>query len=85
MLFPKQIQKAEFVWFSEGVFSGVYFSAIRFCFARGSLTGSTAEDRLRGKEPGLTCLDWFICFKRLHNSELTMPPIWSGKSMSAEK
>lgn len=41
----------------------------------------TAEQRVRGDEPGVTCLDWFMCFKKAPKSELTLPPIWAqGKS-----
>lgn len=39
----------------------------------------TAENRMQGKEPGVTCLDWFMCFKKLPKSELTLPPMWAEK------
>ena len=36
----------------------------------------TAQDRVQGKEPGVTCLDWFMCFKKAPKQQLELPPIW---------
>jgi peroxiredoxin len=38
----------------------------------------TAEDRVQGKEEGVTCLDWFMCFKRVPKDQLDLPPIWAA-------
>lgn len=41
----------------------------------------TAQDRVQGKDPGVTCLDWFMCFKKAPKQELILPPMWSeGKN-----
>jgi peroxiredoxin (alkyl hydroperoxide reductase subunit C) len=36
-----------------------------------------AELRVRSPEVGTTCLDWFLCLRRLPKSELNLPPIWT--------
>ena len=38
----------------------------------------TAEERVQGKEAGVKCLEWFMCFKEIPKSQLKLPPIWSG-------
>ncbi len=35
-----------------------------------------AEERMQGKQ-GDTCLDWFLCLKRLPKDVLKLPPIWA--------
>jgi peroxiredoxin 2/4 len=37
----------------------------------------TAEERVQGKEEGVTCLEWFMCFKKTPKSKLTLPPMWA--------
>ncbi|MFZ5828959.1 MAG: peroxiredoxin [Planctomycetota bacterium] len=37
----------------------------------------TAQERVEGKDPGVQCLDWFMCLKNLPKKELTLPPMWS--------
>ena len=39
----------------------------------------TAEERVQGKDEGVTCLEWFMCFKKVPKDQLELPPIWSGK------
>jgi peroxiredoxin (alkyl hydroperoxide reductase subunit C) len=36
----------------------------------------TAQDRVEGKEPGVTCLDWFLCLKKVPKAQLDLPPMW---------
>ncbi|MBN2217053.1 MAG: peroxiredoxin [Pirellulales bacterium] len=36
----------------------------------------TAQDRVEGKEEGMTCLDWFLCLKKAPKSQLNLPPMW---------
>ena len=37
----------------------------------------TAEERMRVKQEGVTCLEWFMCFKKVPKDQLALPPIWS--------
>jgi hypothetical protein len=37
----------------------------------------TAEERVQGKEAGVKCLEWFLCFKEIPKHQLDLPPIWS--------
>jgi peroxiredoxin (alkyl hydroperoxide reductase subunit C) len=39
----------------------------------------TAEERVQGKDEGVTCLEWFMCFKKVPKDQLALPPIWSKK------
>jgi len=36
----------------------------------------TAQERVESKEEGTTCLDWFLCLKRVAKDELDLPPMW---------
>ncbi len=36
----------------------------------------TAQDRVEGKEEGVKCLDWFLCFKEVPKGQLKLPPMW---------
>jgi peroxiredoxin (alkyl hydroperoxide reductase subunit C) len=36
----------------------------------------TAEKRMGESREGVTCLDWFMCFKKAPKDQLDLPPIW---------
>lgn len=38
----------------------------------------TAEERVQSREEGVTCLEWFMCFKKIPKNQLDLPAIWSA-------
>jgi len=36
-----------------------------------------AEERMKGEESDITCLEWFMCFKKVSKDQLRLPPIWA--------
>jgi len=35
-----------------------------------------AQQRVEGREQGVTCLDWFLCLKKVPKGDLDLPPMW---------